>query len=170
MDRINPCSLCSAPCCKDYTVTVTSFDILTISQRAKLPPSKFAKIAECTLFNKDPETVLRFSDVDFPEGYILIIKSHPCFFLDIKNRCMIHEYAPLTCRRYPFDISGRMNARYCPSHSKLLFLIQGPEVEVKPYMRRIEAYRKLVGEWNDNPGRHQDCLEWLLKRSAEHRF
>jgi Fe-S-cluster containining protein len=163
--RINPCTLCSAPCCKDYMVTCTSFDVLRISRRARLPAEKFAMIEECRLFNRDPQTVLRFSDVDFPEGYILIIKSHPCFFLDSDNRCMVHEYAPFSCRRYPFDISGKMNARYCPAHSKLLFRLQGPSVDVGPYMRQIDAYRALVREWNDNPGRHSDCMPWLLERS-----
>ncbi len=166
----NPCTLCPAPCCKDYTVTVTSFDILRISQRADLEPREFAEFKECTIFNKDPETVFRFSDGDFPEGYILIIKSHPCFFMDIKNKCMIHGYAPLSCRRYPFDIAGNMNARFCPWYSKILFRHRGPEIGLEPYLKEIKAYRGIVAKWNRNPGKKADCMVFLLDESRRADF
>jgi len=170
MVRLDPCMLCSAPCCKDYTVTTTSFDVLRISKRSKIPAGKFARIVECTLLNKDPQTVIRLSDGDFPEGYMLIIKSHPCFFLDIHNKCIIHDYAPHSCTRYPFNIAGEMNARFCPALSKILFKIQGPMLPLEPYMKEINAYRELVQEWNDNPGRHHECLEWFLQKSAKWKF
>lgn len=163
MAFLNPCAMCSSPCCKDYAVTVTAFDVLRISGRAKLKPEEFSGFMECNLFNADEETILDFSD-GYPCGYVLAIKSHPCYFLDSKNRCMIHEYSPLSCRRYPFNIAGQMKARYCPFHAKLLFRLRGPEVRLEDYMREITAYRAMVREWNKEPGKQADCMGFLMDK------
>lgn len=164
---INPCTLCSAPCCKNYMITTTSFDILRISKHAKLEPKEFAKIVPCTIFNATPQTVLYLSDGDSPYGYLLTIKSHPCYFLDIKNKCMVHKYAPLCCRKYPYDSTGKMvNAIYCPFYSKILFQMQGESSSIsKQHNDEMIEYMRIVTEWNNSPGKMDDCLDWIMDRT-----
>jgi Fe-S-cluster containining protein len=149
-------------------ITVTSFDILRISKRAKLDPKEFARIVPCTLFNKDERSILWFSDCDFPDGYILIIKSHPCFFLDINNRCMIHEYAPRSCRRYPFDLEGNRKVRFCSWVSNFLFSLEGPQIDSEICKKEISGYWGIISEWNKSPGKIDDCLDFLMERSLNH--
>lgn len=164
----NPCAFCSAECCKNYVITVTSFDILRISERSKLQPKEFARIVPCTIFNASPNTVLYMSDGEENYGYLLTIKSHPCFFLDSKNRCIIHDYAPLCCRKYPFDLSGKMvYALYCPFYSKFLFRMQGATKLKEDYPAELTAYEKLVRKWNKVPGKLEDCLDWMMKKTKE---
>jgi len=159
----SPCSLCSAECCKTYTITVTAFDILRICEKTGNPSNEFAFLHEPRLLNYDPELVL-----DTEDGYgryLLGIRSHPCIFIGKDNRCMIHEFAPLSCRRYPFTLSGSFNGRFCPAFPGLLLRLKGPDLPNESMAHELNMHKKIVGEWNRKPGKKDDCVAFLLEKA-----
>lgn len=159
---VDPCSLCHVDCCRTYTVTVTPFDILRISERSGMAPKDFSAIHRLRLLSYDPQTVLEFDD---GSSGILGLKSHPCIFLGNDDRCMVHGYAPLSCRRYPFTLSGKMNARFCPLLSRMMFRIKGPDIGDSGIRSELLAYKDIVEEWNRKPGSKGGCLGFLLMRA-----
>jgi Fe-S-cluster containining protein len=160
----SPCSLCDANCCKSYTITVTSFDILRISEDTGRKPEEFAVLLQARLLSFDPDTTLDMGDD--ARVFLLCIKSHPCFFLK-KNRCIVHGSAPLSCRRYPFQLDGKLNARFCPLSSELLFRLKGAEIKTDGMVRELEAHKRIVKEWNKKPGKRSECMVFLLERARK---
>lgn len=161
---LNPCSLCKAECCKTYTITVTAFDVLRAAEASGRAPEDFAVLHQARLLSFDPDTTLDMEDDSWV--YILGFRSHPCVFLE-KNRCQIHASAPQSCQRYPFQLDGRLNTRFCPLPSHLAFRLKGADIGTGPMAGEIEAYKKIVKEWNRRPGKMKDCLVFLLRRAAE---
>lgn len=162
---LNPCSGCKAPCCTNYLVTVTSFDVLRIAENTGMDAEKFAAFYPAKLLNQDWESVLFFFDNgELPDYSLLALKSWPCVFLE-KGRCRIHESSPFACKRYPFDVLGNLKKRDCPIVSQALFLLKGPKAEERLW--ELGAYKGIVKEWNLKKGKKKDCADFLLKRSAD---
>lgn len=162
----NPCSFCTARCCKDYLITVTSFDILKIHENTKKPIEEFAELANPRILNIDNDTILEFyvDRYKYPECRVLAIKSGPCHFLTKDDRCLIHEFAPLTCRKYPFGANGRIAANAsCPAISKVLFTFMKTENE--KFNSYLSKYKEIVKKWNSERGKIEDCMEFLLMES-----
>ncbi len=159
----NPCSICDAKCCKSYIITVTAFDVLRIVKNAKKPPSDFAVLQEARLLSYDPDTTLDIDGENWP--HLLTLKSHPCVFLGKDNLCTIHEFAPLSCRRYPYTLTDKLNTRFCPFPSQLIFALKGSDVGKEPLLNEIELYKKIVKEWNKKPGKKEECVAFLLSKS-----
>lgn len=155
----NPCSFCDANCCKSYTLTVTAFDILRIMEATGRKAAEFATLHQARLLAFDPDMTLDMEDD--PWVYLLGIKSHPCMFLD-KARCMVHAAAPLSCRRYPFQLDGKLNGRFCPLASQLAFSLKGPDISAGGMEKELALQKKLAREWNKNPGKKADCIPFLL--------
>lgn len=162
---VNPCSFCRAECCKTYTITVTVFDILRIKKRTGKDPKEFSVFHEPRLLSYDPDMVL--STIDGAGRYLLGMKSHPCVFLDKDNLCDIHDCAPLSCRSYPFQLGGKMNARLCPALSKVVFHFQGRPSGRENLLSELELHKDIVIAWNKNPGKKSECLRFLLGMAAE---
>lgn len=160
----NPCSLCSANCCKSYIITATAFDVLRIVERTGRPAEEFAALHQARLLAFDPDTTLDMADDGWV--YLLGLKCHPCVFL-VKDRCSIHGFAPMACRRFPFQLDGKLNTRFCPLASQLLFRVRSPDVTKDAMVRELEAHKKIVKEWNSKPGNLAGCLAFLLKRAEE---
>jgi len=158
----NPCHFCRAECCKTYTITVTAFDMVRIVKHTGKKPGEFAVLHEARLLSYDPDLVLDFSD--HPRGHLLGIRSHPCTFLE-RDRCTIHDCAPLSCRRYPFQIDGKFNPRFCPLPSQLFFKFRAPDIGTEQLLRELESYKKLVKEWNKKKGTKAECLGFLMERA-----
>ncbi|MEW6035716.1 MAG: YkgJ family cysteine cluster protein [Candidatus Micrarchaeota archaeon] len=158
---LNPCSMCPAHCCKSYTITLTAFDVLRAMQATARPFSEFAVLHQARLLAFDPDTTLDMEDDSWV--YILGFKSHPCVFLGKDNLCTIHENAPMSCRRYPFQLDGKLNTRFCPLPSQLVFRLKGADIRTEPLVRELEAYKKIVKEWNRKPGKLAECIPFLLK-------
>ncbi|MBN1169695.1 YkgJ family cysteine cluster protein [Candidatus Micrarchaeota archaeon] len=157
---INPCTICQATCCKTYRISVTSFDVKRISDRGI--KSDFVEFHKPTMLAYDPDTILDFED-DY-RGGILGFKSHPCYFLK-DNRCTIHRFAPLSCKRYPFTIYNSLNPRFCPIPCQLLFRMKTADIQSSPVITELAKYKIIVKEWNKNPGKKKDCLQFLLERT-----
>jgi Fe-S-cluster containining protein len=129
------------------------------------PPEEFAILHPLKILSYDPDQVL-----DTTDGcgyYLLGLKSHPCVFLGKDNLCTIHEYAPMSCRRYPFQINDKLNTRFCPLPSQLLFRIKGPDILTNPLVQEIELHKKIVKEWNQKPGKVGECMDFLIARARE---
>ncbi|MBU0591082.1 YkgJ family cysteine cluster protein [Candidatus Micrarchaeota archaeon] len=157
---INPCTLCNANCCKTYTITVTPQDIIRISNATGKKPEEFAVLHEAKLLSYDPDLVL--TTLDGYGYYLLGIKSHPCIFLEKSNKCSVHSSAPLSCKRYPFAISGVLNTRFCPSLSKFLFRLKCPDIDDVQLKKEISDYKEIVRTWNYKPGKKEEVLGFVL--------
>lgn len=157
---MNPCTFCDAKCCKTYQISVTSFDVKRICGKGMNPD--FVEFHPPTMLAYDPDTVLDFED-DY-RGGILGFKSHPCYFLQ-GNKCTIHKFAPLSCRRYPFTISSSINPRFCPFFSQFLFRIKGADIKKDALVSELAKYKSIVKQWNKKPGKKSECLQFLLEHS-----
>jgi len=157
---LNPCSLCSAECCKDHYITVTIFDIIRIAEKTGRKSEEFAEIYPLRLINFDNDTVLETQEGEF----ILCLKSHPCIFLRNK-KCSIHEFAPSVCRTYPKQINGKFNFRLCPFPSSVLFRICGTDMP-EEYSDELKEYKKIVAKWNKKKGKKKDCMDFLISLSC----
>lgn len=157
---VNPCTLCQACCCKTYRISVTSFDVKRISTKGI--NADFVEFHRPTMLAYDPDTVLDFED-DY-RGGILGFQSHPCYFLK-NDRCTIHNFAPLSCKRYPFTISSTLNTRICPIPCQFLFRLKNPDIPGRDVTAELAKYKIIVKEWNKKPGKKKDCLKFLLERT-----
>jgi len=185
----SPCKLCSAICCKDYFITVTSFDVVRVAEKLNKKPEEFAVLEPARIFNQDNETVLEcynYSGGKEDKGgtqtrydYILTFKSHPCIFLDIKaNLCTIFDVAPRGCRSYPLNLEGKMLPHpRCPSIAGFAFRVSGfasrisnprrPASTNLEYARELAEYKKIVSEWNSRHGTKEECFEFILNQTEK---
>ncbi len=161
----NPCSLCDANCCKSYLITITSFDVLRIANATGKLPGDFATLHQARLLSFDPDNSIDIKDDNW--SYLLGLKSHPCVFLGKDNLCTIHNSAPLSCRRYPFTLTSKMNARFCPLPSKLMFVVKGADISCEGLKNELTAHQSIVKEWNNKPGTKEECMVFLLERAKE---
>lgn len=160
---LNPCSLCKAECCKTYTITVTIFDLARIASKCGLKIGDIAFFHEPRLLGYDPDMVLDTTD---GYGYYLLgIKSHPCRFLGGDQRCMVHESAPLSCRRFPNTLGKRLNMRFCPLAARMLFRFKRADIGAEKVIAELEAHKKLVRMWNGKKGTRAECLEFLIEKA-----
>ena len=161
----NPCSFCRASCCKNYTITTTSFDVLRLHRHTGRKPAEFAVLHEARLLCYDLDLLLDFAD--HPRSHLLGLKSHPCVFLGKDGLCRVHASAPLSCRRYPFTTAGSMNARFCPLIPQVMFWLKGPDIPKNPILKELDAYKEIVEEWNKKSEKKNGCIPFLMKRSEE---
>ena len=160
---LNPCSLCDAKCCKTYTITVTAFDILRIEKGLNKSYKEFAILHPLKILSYDPDMVI--DTIDGAGSYLLGLPSHSCIFLGKDNLCTIHEFAPLSCRRYPYQTSDRLNTRFCPVPSSLLFRLKGADISKNDLLWEINSHKSIVKDWNKNAGKKDDVIEYLLERA-----
>ncbi len=183
---MNFCKGCKASCCRDYTITVTSFDVLRIIEHRGIRVEDFAVVSPARLLNQDEETVLECYLDGERYDYVLSLKSHPCIFLSPspsggappkglhpkqppnENSCTIHEFAPLVCRMYPYNSAGRMHrGNRCPPIQGLAYSILWTGGRKEEYQKQILEYKKIVSKWNSKRGKLTDCMEFLLKESRK---
>ena len=156
--------MCPAHCCKSYTITLTAFDVLRAARASGRKPHEFAVLHQARLLAFDPDTTLDMEDDSWV--HILGFRSHPCAFLGKDNLCTIHRDAPMSCRRYPFQLNGKLNTRFCPLPSQLVFRLKGADIRAEPMVQELEAYKKIVKEWNRKPGKKEECIPFLLKMAG----
>jgi len=166
---LNPCKLCSALCCKEPLITVTSFDVLRVIEKTDKKIEEFAELTPLKIINFDNDTVLECYEGKLRYEYLLAFKSHPCYFLK-DNLCTIHEFAPLACKLYPYQSNDKLMPRaLCPSISKLLFRIKKPDIKAEHYLEEMNSYKKVVAKWNVLHGKKDECLEFLLDESKKYK-
>ena len=175
MSSFNPCSFCNANCCKDCTITVTSFDVVRIASKTGKTPEEFATIVPARLLNQDNSTVLECygpggkgtgASRGIMHEHILALRSHPCCFLGKDNLCKIHDFEPYGCRKYPMGPDGKVVSRaFCHPISKLMFGAFGSHLDQKEYASQLESYRNIVRKWNSKRGKLEECMEFLIKET-----
>ncbi|MBD3397454.1 hypothetical protein GF412_00010 [Candidatus Micrarchaeota archaeon] len=164
MSMPNPCSGCSAPCCRDYLITLTSFDVRRIAENTGKKPEEFAFLSPANLLNLNEYTILGCYEKKERYEYLLALKSHSCIFLDKNNRCKIHEFAPYICRSYPHTSEGKILGRArCSPLRKAGFRLAGASIPKEEYSRQINEYMKVVKEWNRKKGTKEECWEFLFR-------
>lgn len=101
-----------ANCCKTTSPIFYQPDIERVARQLKIKPRIFI------------ETYLQ---IDEDNDYVL--KSSPCPFLGLDNKCIIYESRPKACREYPHTNRKRMyqilnltlkNSLVCPATLKIL--------------------------------------------------
>ncbi len=164
---LNPCSACSADCCKNYVITITSFDAVRIMERTGKGFSEFAVLEPLRLLNFDNDTVLECYRGGLRYDYVLALRSHHCLFLK-RDRCSIRSFAPLVCRIYPHTESGQViGGARCPMAANALFRLKGADRSLPNYRKQLGEYRKLVAEWNRKRGTVAECARFLVSRSRK---
>jgi len=73
----------------------------------------------------------------------------------------------MSCRRYPFQLDGKLNTRFCPLPSQLLFRAKGPDIKTGQMVRELDLHKEIVKEWNKKHGSKEECLGFLLRRAEE---
>lgn len=108
--------LACANCCKTTPALLSNEDINRISKHLKLNTKDF--IIQYTRKDNDGDTVL---------------KTTPCVFLDIDNKCKIYEIRPFACKDYPHTNRKKMqsilnltlkNTEICPAVQRILDAIE----------------------------------------------
>lgn len=167
---LNPCEFCDAQCCKDYIITVTSFDVKRIMGKTRRKFGEIASLEPLRMLNYDNDTVLECYEGKLRYEYVLALKSHPCMFLE-NSRCKVHGFAPLVCRLYPHDSGGKMAARArCPPIPGAIYSLTGPHPDLERYRKQISRYKELVAKWNRKRGSLEKCAGFLMKESGKRRF
>ncbi|VVC04300.1 Putative zinc- or iron-chelating domain protein [Candidatus Bilamarchaeum dharawalense] len=159
----NPCIFCRADCCRTYTITITLFDLARILKKSK--EKNIIALIEPRLLSYDPDNV--FDTTDDYGYYLLGLKSHPCVFLNTKNQCKIHKFAPLSCRRYPFNVQGKLNTRFCPLASQILSRLNGPDIKSDQLVQELSEHKELVKKWNKNPKTKKELLKFIVKVAGQ---
>ncbi len=165
---LNLCYFCKATCCKDYLITITSFDVLRVMEKTGKNLEEFAKLHPARIFNPDNETILECYYKKEKYDYLLIFKSHPCCFLDKDNRCTIYDFSPLGCKFYPFRYNGEF-IEYAPCSfiAKTIFHFTKPKLNKEEYLAKITSYKKIVAKWNALHGEKEWCMKFLLDESRK---
>jgi Fe-S-cluster containining protein len=168
---MNFCKGCKASCCRDYTITITSFDVLRIMEHRGIRVEDFAVVSPARLLNQDEDTVLECYEDGERYDYILSLKSHPCIFLAPTNKCTIHDFAPLVCRMYPYNSAGRMHkSPRCPPLQGLAYSLLWTGGKKEDYQKQIFGYKRIVSKWNSKKGKLKECMDFLLKESRKIRI
>jgi Fe-S-cluster containining protein len=165
MSSINPCSGCKAPCCREYLITLTSFDVSRIAENTGKKPEEFALLSRANLLNLNESTILECYEKKERYDYLLSLKSHPCIFLAEESKCSIHGFAPYMCRSYPYTSEGNLLGRAkCNFLQKAGFRLAGVSISKEDYSKQINEYMKLVKEWNRKKGTKEECWEFLFRK------
>ena len=160
----SPCSGCKAPCCRDYLITLTSFDVSRIAENTKKKPEEFAQLSRANILNLNESTILECYEKNERYDYLLALNSHPCTFLK-ESKCSIHNFAPYICRFYPYTSEGKILGRArCNIIQKAGFKLAGVSISKEAYSNQITEYMKLVKEWNKKKGTKEECWEFLFSR------
>lgn len=109
--------LSCANCCKTTSPIFRKVDIDRISKSMGMKSGKF-----------EDEFLRLDEDNDF------VLKSSPCYFLGVDNKCSIYDVRPLACREYPhtdrknmfqiLDVTTK-NVEICPAVAKIVTEIEG---------------------------------------------
>ncbi|MCP4647698.1 MAG: YkgJ family cysteine cluster protein [bacterium] len=166
MSLLNPCGGCGAPCCKDYIITITSFDAVRIAANSKKGLEEFIELAPARLISLNYDTVLECYEDGVMQEHVLALKSHPCVFLDNKNKCTIHKFAPYVCRSYPYNSAKRLIGRArCNFFQKAAFSLAGVSISMEEHSSQLAKYIKIVDAWNAKKKKKEDCIPFLMKKS-----
>ncbi|MEM3373239.1 MAG: YkgJ family cysteine cluster protein [Candidatus Anstonellales archaeon] len=169
-----PCKFCDARCCKDYVITISSFDILKIVETLKIERKDYNRyfvLEEASILNKDESTVIFAYDDDKKlYEFVLALKSQPCVFLQKDNKCSIYAVAPLVCKLYPFRYNGKfLKSARCTLFSKTLFYVMKNQSEIdsiaNTFSENLDKYRYIIRKWNSNPGLKSEFFDFVIMES-----
>lgn len=131
------CNSCAAGCCRNYTISLTGYDILNISRALGVAPSSFVDLipveeGQDIEYKSKHAALFKFSDCDKDKYYIFGLKmdeskiapgTFKCQFLmewhldninpsveGIIARCGIYNCRPLLCSAFPTKFDEKENA------------------------------------------------------------
>ena len=161
------CERCGR-CCISYGVSVTHLDIMRIARATGRKPSDFV-----AAIPDDPKMRAKrvVALIDGRRSVICLRWSRDCvcpFYTG--SGCAAYDARPMVCRIYPFTVSwGRLvdsELRACPSRwrseNEAAYI-----ADYKRYDGELEAYARIVKEWNRKGGSLSGFLGFALGKVKE---
>jgi len=62
-------------------------------------------------------------------------------------------------------MAGNLMRRDCSLLSQAFFMLKGPQA--KEGLKEIERYRAIVKRWNEKKGKMGECLDFLIRQTAD---
>lgn len=171
-----PCEACAAPCCRNYTVTISGHDAYRLSDGLRVPMRAFAEMCwsrERDATHRillDPGTdgerhwyrvalrqvpdVAESSDAPGPSA----ASGWRCVFLVSLGglgRCGVYDQRPSVCRAYPTQLEDDLvqlrSTPYCPPGGWQLDAMDLPyfHAELVEKRRQHALYDGLIQAWNE---------------------
>lgn len=167
MELNGPCGKCGAECCKNYSVCLTSRDIVRIYRKT----GSLDCIEIISAEGSDPEINCAFSLVinGKRKDRLLCLKldhENKCTFLGADGLCSIYDCRPMICRIYPFNqkinsgLEYKVNFR-CPMKWRLRKETEEIMENIEKNREELEEYRKLCSEWNSSLTSEKTLKEFL---------
>ncbi len=167
----NPCSECNALCCKNYAVTLTSFDILRIYK--KISSFDFIDLVNSDNFDTCLAQNIIFFEKKIPKEYYLTLKrkrNGSCIFLGKDNLCTIYKERPMVCRLYPFKFeNGEILAKEqirCQHNWQLSSEMKKNLFKIKEQQQKeLKLFGILARKWNSafsKEGNLSSFLEFIF--------
>ncbi|MFH1221962.1 MAG: YkgJ family cysteine cluster protein [Candidatus Micrarchaeota archaeon] len=170
---MNPCRFCDGNCCISFIITVTAFDVLRAAKASGAKPDDFAYLRRLDLLNFNDADVIECYEKCYgkllQESYLLVLKSHPCFFYNTVTGCKVHEKKPLACRLYPFDEKGSYGKRaMCPLVSNAFFRFAQPSAKLfEQYRKEKAAHAKIVAACNKRKLTKEVAFRFILAQARK---
>lgn len=161
---MNPCSICSAKCCKKYDVFINHEDI-----------SKIYDITNNFSFVKKIEYHKSYGDVpsfilwenNKKKKWVLCLSNPDSICIFLKNdRCSIYRNRPSICKTYPFyeeDGEIKESNNVCPTKWKLLELnLKKVKSDYQEMLVNFLTFETICVEWNKIVDKNQKLENFLI--------
>lgn len=154
------CSVCSARCCAEYTVSVIGCDVWNITSGLGIPPEHYLLCFQTDrvgpgafrLDHSDAQYDIALDKVEGPD------EKRDCIFLMSlggPGRCGIHAFRPYVCQTYPAYLDGDMVAIredvLCPTGAWKLsqMNVGGWRERLNLFQMAQDVYFYVVSLWNE---------------------
>ncbi|MBI5224108.1 YkgJ family cysteine cluster protein [Candidatus Micrarchaeota archaeon] len=167
----NPCQICTAKCCRNYTVSLTAADLEKLFRTKTDDIYKHIAAIDATGF--DPKLVprVKLTKENGKEGdFILCLvrdRKETCSFLGKGNLCTIYENRPRNCRIYPFRLDEKGGLKYvekyrCPVDWKLnTKAAKSFEKDITIQKKEVHEYKVICDAWNGKTKEHRELNEFI---------
>lgn len=167
---LTTCQRCNN-CCTSFGVCLTIADIVRLSKETGKKPEDFVTIIDDYHPRQRTEPAVLLDG----KHHLLVLKHNAervCTFFNGKS-CGIYKSRPYLCRTYPFTLKNGELADVQNRACTVLWYPKGKDKEkyvadLDVYLKQIEAYSKIVDEWNSNfDGNLTDFLIFAMKKAKE---
>ncbi len=131
---------CWNVCCHGADVTLTPFDILTLSKHFGGRPARFVEDFTVPAIHEGSGLPVAKLVMTGKDG------QGPCVFMDDEKGCTVYPSRPATCRYYPLGL-GAVKMKGHEEREEMYFLVK--EDHCKGH---FEAHEQSVGDFRDEQG------------------
>ena len=145
--QVPTCQFCKENCCRGY-VNIVTLRLIDIARLIDLG------LQEAITLEKPPRDVFKMTKArrNFFKSELWkrfpILKQKEdgsCYFLDEQNRCVIYDYAPLICKKFPFTLSqDKKEIFYSPKCKTYSISIANKDKFYEHINAVIEHYNEMI--------------------------